>query len=52
MISPLIKWKHDKDWFVISYNNSDQMKTCERTVAIDIKENDWSFVAGHVIDGK
>lgn len=52
MISPLIKWKHDKDWFVISYSNRDQIKTYDRAVAIDLKENDWSYVAGHVIDGK
>lgn len=52
MISPLIKWEHNKDWFVVSYNNRDQMKkTCERIVAIDVKENEWSYVSGHVIDG-
>lgn len=52
MISPIVKWRHDEDWHVVSYNNRELTKISERVVAIDTKEGEWGYVSGHVIDGK
>lgn len=52
MISPLIKWRHDEDWYVASYNNRELTKISERVVAVEVKEPEWNYVTGHVIDGK
>lgn len=52
MISPLIKWEHKKDWFVPCYKDDKQLKSYERTVSINVKDSDWSYLTGHVIDGK
>lgn len=51
MISPIIKWNHEEDWFVALYKGQERMKSGERTISFSVKESDWSFVAGHVIDG-
>lgn len=51
-ISPLIKWNHSKDWFVAFYEPEGEIKSGERIFGINLNENDWSYLAGHVIDGK
>ncbi|KAF2904462.1 hypothetical protein ILUMI_01702 [Ignelater luminosus] len=52
MVSPLIKWNHEEDWYVALYRGQDRMKSGERTISFSVKESDWSFVTGHVIDGR
>lgn len=51
-ISPLIRWDHQDDWFVISYRNSGKLDCYEKTVGINVKENEWNYITGHIIDGK
>ncbi|KAG5867089.1 hypothetical protein JTB14_013864 [Gonioctena quinquepunctata] len=54
MISPYIKWKHERLWFNPLY---DQMaknvaKQGTRTVSVQLSDSEWSYVGGHVIDGR
>ncbi|KAK9884212.1 hypothetical protein WA026_005162 [Henosepilachna vigintioctopunctata] len=52
MIAPKIKWDHSKDWFVMRYVDSDAMKCGERTIGVSLKEEEWEYVSGHVVDGR
>ncbi|CAG9832341.1 unnamed protein product [Diabrotica balteata] len=54
MISPFIKWEHTRDWFVPSYN-LEMSKKCQhgaRNVNVQLTDQQWTFVKGHVIDGR
>lgn len=51
-ISPLIQWDHQEDWFVISYRNAGKTERYERTIGVNVKETEWNYVSGHVIDGR
>lgn len=46
MISPLIKWDHSENYFVMKFELD---KSGERKVALSLEEN--AYIAGHVIDG-
>lgn len=52
MISPLIKWDHRDEWFVLSYRPEDHPKVFQWKFVIDTKDSEWSFVKGHVIEGE
>lgn len=52
MISPKIKWNHAHEWWVTSYQSEDQMEMEEKTVGVMIKDPGYTFIEGHVIDGK
>ncbi|XP_063987869.1 fatty acid synthase-like [Diachasmimorpha longicaudata] len=52
MISPLIKWDHSDDWFV-NYDQSKSKTTSgQRRVELSISDEDYEYMAGHVIDGR
>lgn len=51
MISPLIKWDHRADWFVLSYSAEDQPRIFSLKYGVDTRESEWSYLKGHVIDG-
>uniref|UniRef100_A0A6P7GXA3 Fatty acid synthase-like n=1 Tax=Diabrotica virgifera virgifera TaxID=50390 RepID=A0A6P7GXA3_DIAVI len=54
MISPFIKWEHTRDWFVPSYdidlNNAIQYGA--RSVPFQLADQEWTFVQGHIVDGR
>lgn len=54
MISPFIKWNHDRDWFTPSYNlqATTSAQHTARKIKIQISDQQWAFTQGHVIDGK
>lgn len=52
MISPLIKWEHTDDWYVTSYRMQDKITSGERTVQVCLSDENFEFMAGHVIDGR
>ncbi|XP_045466442.1 fatty acid synthase-like [Harmonia axyridis] len=52
MISPKIKWDHSKDWYVMFYRESDSLKSGERALGVTLKQDDYMYLAGHVIDGR
>nr|XP_023029483.1 fatty acid synthase-like [Leptinotarsa decemlineata] len=55
MISPYVKWKHDsRQWFTPLYDlvAKNVAQQGARTVGIQLSDLEWSFVDGHVIDGR
>lgn len=52
MISPKIKWDHSKNWFVMYYRETDSLKSGERILGVTLKQEEWQYIGGHVIDGK
>lgn len=51
MISPLIKWEHEKDWFVLKFTDDEQPRTYEHKTIISLKKKEWKYLAGHIVDG-
>nr|CAI5843926.1 unnamed protein product [Callosobruchus analis] len=53
MISPYLKWKHDRKYFVPLYSNFTEKGVLGiRNVLISPIDLEWSYVLGHVIDGR
>ncbi|XP_067207292.1 fatty acid synthase-like [Linepithema humile] len=52
MISPFIRWDHSEDWFVNNYQKQKTIKSKERQIEIKVDDEDYSFMTGHVIDGR
>lgn len=50
MISPLIKWDHTEDWFVMKFSVHKEGQSGERKVTLSL--DDDPYMAGHIIDGK
>ncbi|KAG5865371.1 Fatty acid synthase, partial [Gonioctena quinquepunctata] len=54
MISPYIKWKHERLWFNPLYDQLAKIvaKQGTRTVNVQLSDTEWSYIDGHVIDGR
>ncbi|CAH1987550.1 unnamed protein product [Acanthoscelides obtectus] len=54
MISPYVRWNHKREWFVPEYNleAQTQAQDGQRSVMIQLSDQQWSFIDGHVIDGR
>nr|XP_012224502.1 PREDICTED: fatty acid synthase-like [Linepithema humile] len=52
MISPSIRWNHSEDWFVQKYETQKKIKSRKRQVEIMTGDEDYSYLTGHVIDGR
>lgn len=52
MISPLIKWEHEKDWYVIQKGRHHETVLFEGKVFVQPREKEWNYITGHVVDGK
>ncbi|KAK7792288.1 hypothetical protein R5R35_011035 [Gryllus longicercus] len=52
MISPLVRWSHEGDWFVPSYRLSEKSDTAERLFCLNSQEDETEIVNGHIIDGR
>ena len=50
MIASKIKWNHDQNMFVPKFETSDWLNV--RKTIVNISEKTFSFVQGHIIDGK
>lgn len=51
-ISPLIRWEHSDDWYVTSYRTQARIKSGEKIVQVTLSDEDFEWMAGHVIDGR
>lgn len=49
MISPLIKWDHSEDFFVVKYES--KVPKSEKLVTVSINDTEHDFLSGHTIDG-
>ncbi|XP_066906939.1 fatty acid synthase [Halyomorpha halys] len=52
MIAPLVRWNHDNDWYVTSYQLQKKIGSGERTVSVSLAEDESEYISGHVIDGR
>ncbi|XP_025162220.1 fatty acid synthase-like isoform X2 [Harpegnathos saltator] len=52
MISPSIKWKHLENWYVASFATEKQITSREIVMEINIREEDYEYMSGHIIDGR
>uniref|UniRef100_A0A146M080 Fatty acid synthase n=1 Tax=Lygus hesperus TaxID=30085 RepID=A0A146M080_LYGHE len=52
MIAPLIGWDHSKDWYVGTYKLQGKLKSGEKAFTINLKEEEYEFLSGHIIDGR
>ncbi|KAJ8962424.1 hypothetical protein NQ317_010395 [Molorchus minor] len=51
MISPFIKWRHDRDFFVATYDKTAQSKERVRQVFVMYTFSAYDYLRGHVVDG-
>jgi hypothetical protein len=49
MISPLIKWNHKENFYVLKYN--ERIET-NMSFNINLQDREYEFITGHEIDRK
>ncbi|XP_032664083.1 fatty acid synthase-like [Odontomachus brunneus] len=52
MISPLVRWNHSEDYYLVHYKGEEKMFNREVAVNIKTASADYEYMSGHVIDGK
>ncbi|VEN45265.1 unnamed protein product [Callosobruchus maculatus] len=56
MISPFIRWNHKRDWYAPYYNDTAEVQIesneGQRNILLQLSDPQWSFIDGHVIDGR
>lgn len=52
MISPLIKWNHEKDWPISQNKVQDRVRQIQKTIFINSSHAKYKFIDGYRIDGK
>ncbi|VEN39582.1 unnamed protein product [Callosobruchus maculatus] len=53
MISPFIRWNHERDWYALYYDEVQVAGNGEqRNILLQLSDPQWSFIDGHVIDGR
>lgn len=52
MISPLIKWNHEQEWYISKYEGEELKKLGERLVSVFVLDRSMEYICGHVIDGE
>jgi hypothetical protein len=51
MISPMVKWDHDKSWFAYKFTEFIASGAEQRDYNVSNDYEEFKHVAGHVIDG-
>ncbi|XP_072763175.1 fatty acid synthase-like [Anoplolepis gracilipes] len=52
MISHLVRWDHSEDWYTSYYTGQKKLDVGEVTISINLLEEEFSYMTGHVINGK
>ncbi|XP_018362103.1 PREDICTED: fatty acid synthase [Trachymyrmex cornetzi] len=52
MIAPSIRWEHTDDWYVTAFKLQKKVTSGERTLTMNITDENFEYMNGHVIDGK
>ncbi|EFN69129.1 Fatty acid synthase [Camponotus floridanus] len=52
MISHLARWDHSKDWYVYHYFGQRKLDIGETIVTINLLEEEFMYMTGHVINGR
>lgn len=51
MISPMIQWDHNQDWFSGEYDEKASSVSCERKIILNMQDEESQYMTGHIIDG-
>jgi hypothetical protein len=51
MISPMVKWVHDKSWFTYKYTHLIASDAEQRDYHVSNDYEEFKHIAGHVVDG-
>jgi hypothetical protein len=51
MISPMVKWDHDKSWFTYKFTKFIASDAEQRYYDVSNDYEEFKHIAGHVIDG-
>lgn len=46
------RWDHSEDWFVATYQPQRDVQSNERHIEINLSDENYDFMVGHVIDGR
>ncbi|XP_072763295.1 fatty acid synthase-like [Anoplolepis gracilipes] len=52
MISHLIRWDHSKEWYTYRYVGQRKLDVREVIVSVNLLEEEFMYMTGHVINGK
>ncbi|KAL6424537.1 hypothetical protein ACFW04_009934 [Cataglyphis niger] len=52
MISHLVRWNHSKDWYMYRYVGQRKLDIGEVIVTVNLSEEEFLYMSGHVINGK
>ncbi|XP_037026904.1 fatty acid synthase-like [Bradysia coprophila] len=52
MISPLIKWNHERDWPTIQNKTVEMVHHVQNTIYVRSSDGKYKFIDGHRIDGR
>lgn len=52
MISPFIKWNHDRDWYCPGYTPMEVIRRGTRSLEFAIVKEEYQYLMGHIIDGE
>ncbi|KAL2748295.1 fatty acid synthase-like [Vespula maculifrons] len=52
MLSPLIRWEHSDDWFIMDYNYQEKLVSGERIITVTYAIEEFKYIKGHVVDGR
>lgn len=46
------RWEHSEDWYVEINTQRERISTAERTIEINLKDENYEYIMYHVIDGR
>lgn len=52
MISPLIRWDHTEDFFVMQHSQKEKIDTRETVMSINVADEEFIYLKGHVVNEK
>ncbi|PNF24204.1 hypothetical protein B7P43_G16135, partial [Cryptotermes secundus] len=52
MISPLVRWEHSEDWYIMRCITESKDKSSEQSVSISLQDESTEYLSGHIVDGR
>ncbi len=52
MISPLIKWYHQENWYTFNYKNLKEHRRGQYEISVSLRKEKYEYFCGHEMNGK
>ncbi len=52
MISPLIKWYHQENWYTFNYRNFMEHRRGQHEISVSLRKEKYEYFSGHAMNGK